>query len=169
MSKQPNPPPPGDKPVRTAPPPPPPWRHWLWPVALVAMVVLYLFLPGFKTTSPAQLSYSTFIADVHAHKIKTVVFASSSNGGNTPASGQLAKGGTYTTVIPGPDTTALANQLAADGVKVEATTATPSFGSQLLSWLILLAPLIFIFWLFRRLSRGAATQMQGVLGVGRSR
>ena len=65
MSKQPNPPPPGDKPVRTAPPPPPKWRHWLWPVALIAFVGgLYIFLPGINVNTPVSLSYSQFVADV---------------------------------------------------------------------------------------------------------
>src|ERR1700736_3935408 len=148
MSKQPSPPPPGDKPAPTAPPPAPPWRHWLWPIALLTMLVLYFFLPGFKSTS-AQLSYSQFLSNASAHKIKTVTFGSSSNGGNTPASGTLSSGGTYTTVIPGPASPALSNQLLGDGVKtVNASPSTPSFAAQLFSWLILLAPLIFVFWLF---------------------
>ncbi len=45
MSKQPSAPPPGDKPAATAPPPPPSWRHWLWPAALLAALVLFLLLP----------------------------------------------------------------------------------------------------------------------------
>ena len=173
MSKQPNPAPPGDKPVRTAPPPPPRWRHWLWPAALLAMIVLYLFLPALHVSSPAQLTYSQFTADASAHKIKTVTFASGSNGANTQASGELSDGKQYTTVIPGGPTTALSQQLTADGVK-SVTAAEPSsgLGTDLLSWLILLAPLFFIFWLVRRMSRGAgggAPGLQGVLGVGRSR
>ena len=41
----------------------------------------------------------------------------------------------------------------------------------MLSWLILLLPLILVFYLFRRMARGggAAGGLQGVLGVGRSR
>jgi cell division protease FtsH len=169
MSKQPAPPPPGDKPVPTAPPPPPRWRHWLWPVAIGATLVLYLFLPGFKTNSPAQLSYSQFLSDVSGHKIKTVTFGSASNGSNTPVTGQLSTGKSYTTVIPGSDTTALGSKLSSEGVKVDANPSSPSLGSEILSWVLLLAPLIFVFWLFRRMSRGAATQLQGVLGVGRNR
>src|ERR1017187_2066634 len=170
MSKQPIAPPPGDRPVPTAPPPPPAWRHWLWPIAIVAMLVLYFLLPGFKAGSSVSLSYSTFISDAGQHKVKDVVFASSSNGGNTSASGTLTSGKSFTTVIPGQPTTALSAQLTADGVKsVTANPSTPGFSSELLSWLILLAPLIFVFYLFRRISRGAVGQMQGVLGVGRSK
>src|SRR6202035_1554466 len=43
------------------------------------------------------------------------------------------------------------------------------FGSELLSWLILLLPIALFGWLYLRLSRGAGGAMQGVLGVGKSR
>jgi cell division protease FtsH len=172
MSKQPNPPPPGDKPIRTAPPPPPGWRHWLWPIALIAVVVLYIFLPGIRVNTPVSLNYSQFISDVSGHKIKTVTFANGSNGSNTPVSGTLTNGKSYTTVIPGSPTTALTQQLSADGVKtVNAQAPSSGLGSELLYWLILLLPFIIVFWLFRRMARGsgAAGGLQGVLGVGRSR
>ncbi len=172
MSKQPNPPPPGDKPIRTAPPPPPGWRHWLWPIALMAVVVLYFFLPGIHVSTPVSLNYSQFISDASAHKIKTVTFANSSSGSNTTVSGTLTNGKSFTTVIPGSPTTALSQQLSADGVKtVNATPPSSGLGTELLYWLILLLPFIIVFWLFRRMAKGsgAAGGLQGVLGVGRSR
>ena len=101
MSKLPKAPPPGDKPVPTAPPPPPGWRHWLWPGALLVMVVLYLFLPGIHLTQPVSLKYSQFISDANAHKVKDVTFQSSSNGSNTTVTGTLTDGKSFTTVIPG--------------------------------------------------------------------
>jgi len=170
MSKQPKSPPPGDKSHPTAPPPPPAWRHWLWPIALLATVLLYLFLPGISVKTPVSLDYSQFIADAGAHKIKTVDFANGSSGSNTPVTGTLSNGQSYTTVIPGQPTTALTSQLTADGVK-SVTAAAPSsgLGSDLLYFLFLLLPFIIVFWLFRRMSRGAAGGLQGVLGVGRSR
>jgi cell division protease FtsH len=170
MSKQPKPPPPGDKPASTAPPPPPGWRHWLWPIALLATVLLYVFLPGISVKTPVSLDYSQFIADAGAHKIKTVDFANGASGSNTPVSGTLTNGQSYTTVIPGQPTTTLTAQLTADGVK-SVTAAAPSsgLGSDLLYFLFLLLPFIIVFWLFRRMSRGAAGGLQGVLGVGRSR
>ncbi len=170
MSKQPTSPPPGDKPVPTAPPPPPAWRHWLWPAALLVMVVLYLFLPGIHLTQPVSLHYSQFISDANAHKVKDVTFGSAANGANTTVTGTLTSGKQFTTVIPGQPSTAFSAQLAKDGVKsVTALPSGPSFGTQLLSWAILLLPLIFVFYLFRRLSRGAAGPLQGVLGVGKSK
>jgi cell division protease FtsH len=167
MSKQPNPPPPGDKPVPTAPPPPPAWRHWLWPLAIAMVLVLYLFLPGI-TSPQVNLSYSLFIADVNAHKVKDITFQASTP--NTAASGTLRSGSQYTTVIPGPPSTQLTSQLASEGVTIKAQTSSPSLGSELLWFLVLLSPLIVGFYLFRRVSRGGgAGQLQGVFGAGRSK
>ncbi len=167
MSKQPNPPPPGDRPVPPAPPPPPSWRFWLWPIALGLMLVLYIFLPAIHASSPVTLSYSQFVADAGTHKIKTVTFASST--GNTPASGTLTNGKSYTTIVPGQPGPALNQQLTADGVQITASAPSSGFGSVLLSWLLLLLPLFVLFYVFRRMARGAGSPLQGVLGVGRSR
>src|SRR5260221_813903 len=170
MSKQPSPPPPGDKPVRTAPPPPPGWRHGLWPIALIAVVLLYIFLPGINIKTPVSLTYSQFISDASAHKIKTVDFGNGASGSNTTVTGTLTNGSSYTTVIPGPASTALSQQLTADGVKtVTATPPSSGLGSTILYWLILLLPIIFVFWLFRRMSRaGGGGVGLGALGIGRS-
>ena len=172
MSKQPSSPPPGDKPSGQAPPPPPAWRHWLWPIALLAVVLLYIFLPGINVTSPVNLSYSQFIANASAHKIKTVNFASGSSGANTPASGELTDGKSYTTVIPGPPTPTLSQQLTADGVKtVTASGPSSSLGGDILYFIILLLPIVLVIWLFRRMSRGGAGGVGGLgsaFGIGRS-
>jgi cell division protease FtsH len=132
------------------------------------MFLLYLFLPAIHVSSPAQLTYSQFMKDASAHKVKTVTFQSTS--GNTPASGTLTKGGTYSTVIPGQPSPQLTSQLAADGVEITADSPSAGFGTELLSWLIVLVlPLAVFYWLFRRLSRSAGAGLQGVLGAGRSR
>src|ERR1039457_5511555 len=171
MSKQPIPPPPGDKPVPSAPPPPPAWRHWLWPGALLVMVVLYLFLPGIHLTQPVSLHYSQFISDANAHKVKDVTFGSGTNGSNTTVTGTLTSGKDFTTVIPGQPTPQLSAQLTADGVKsVTAAPPTSSLGSELLYFaVVVFLPLAVVFYLFRRMSRGAAGGLQGVLGVGKSK
>ena len=54
-------------------------------------------------------------------------------------------------------------------MQITATTPGPSFGSEILTWLLLLSPFLLFGWLWIRLSRGAGGQLQGVLGVGRSR
>jgi cell division protease FtsH len=172
MSKQAKPPPAGDKPAGSAPPPPPAWRNWLWPLALLAVVVLYLFVPGIHVKTPVSLSYSQFIADARAHKVKTVTFASASGGSNTPASGELANGTSYRTVIPGQPTAALGQQLTADGVQtVNAQPPSSGLGADLLYWLLLLLPIILVIWFVRRLARAGrgAGGLPGALGVGRAR
>ncbi|MER5506762.1 hypothetical protein ABT052_15720 [Streptomyces sp. NPDC002766] len=50
MTKQAQPPPPGDRPSPTAPPPPPAWRHWLWPLAILLAVGLWTVLPMTRST-----------------------------------------------------------------------------------------------------------------------
>src|SRR5579872_4644492 len=141
MSKQANPPPQGDRPGQGAPPPPPSWRHWLWPIALLGVVLLYIFLPGINIHSPVSLSYSQFTADANAHKIKTVTFGNGSSGGNTPISGQLTNGTSYTSVVPGPASPALSQQLTSDGVKtVTADAPSSGIGTDILYWLLLLLP-----------------------------
>jgi cell division protease FtsH len=168
MSKRLIPPPPGDRPAPSAPPPPPAWRHWLWPITIGVILLLYLFFPATHFTSPAQLTYSQFISDAGAHKVKTVTFGSTT--GNTSASGTLKNGKSYTTVIPGQPTTELTSKLSSDGVQITAASPSAGFGDELLSWLIVLVlPLALFIWLFRRLSRGAAGQLQGIMGTGRSR
>jgi cell division protease FtsH len=172
MTKKPASPPPGDRPVRTAPPPPPGWRYWLWPAALLLALVLYSVLPAVHGTTPVSLNYSQFSSQVTAGKVSTVTFASGQSGGNTEASGNLKNGKTYETVIPGGPSTAFSQQLIKDGVKVTADAPSSSFGSTLVSWLVIfLLPLIIIIWLFRRMARasGATGGLQGVMGVGRSR
>jgi cell division protease FtsH len=167
MSKQPNPPPPGDKPAPTAPPPPPGWRHWVWPLAILAVLMLYLYLPGI-TAPRVNLSYSQFISDVNNHKVKDITFQASTP--NTAATGTLRDGSKYTTVIPGPPSTQLTSQLAKEGVTITAQASSPSLGTELLWFVVLLAPLFLAFYLFRRLSRGGgAGQLQGIFGAGRSR
>jgi cell division protease FtsH len=170
MSKQPTAPPPGDRPAPTAPPPPPAWRHWLWPIAIGLVLVAWIFLPAIHTRGQVTLTYSQFLADVNAHKVKTITIASSSTS-NAAANGTLTNGTDYTTVIPvqlaGPT---LTSKLQSAGVQITAAQPGSSFGSVLLSWLILLAIFLVPLYFWRRLSRGAAGGggLGGVLGVGRS-
>jgi cell division protease FtsH len=170
MSKQPQPPPPGDKPSPSAPPPPPAWRHWLWPLALLAAVVLFLVLPRVSVgAQTVNLTYSAFLSDVTAHKVKTFTL-DSSTGSTAPATGTLKNGDNYTTVIPLPFAgTPLETTLQTSNVQIEAAAPSAGLGTELLYWIILLAPFVLVFWLFRRVSRGAAGAMGGVFSAGRAR
>ncbi|GAA2349804.1 ATP-dependent zinc metalloprotease FtsH [Streptomyces violaceusniger] len=170
MTKQAQPPPPGDRPTPTVPPPPPAWRHWLWPLAILLAIGLWTVLPEIQSaqTQRVNLTYSTFLTDVDAGRVKAVTIKTD---GET--NGTLTGGRRFTTVVP--------VQLAGDQLlgrletkHVQVTASQPStstsFGSQILTWVILLGPIVLIVWFWRRLSKGGAAQMTGALGgVGKSR
>jgi cell division protease FtsH len=163
VSKQANPPPPGDKPAPAAPPPPPAWRHWLWPIALLIAVVLWILLPAVHTNS-VDLTYSQFLSNVSSQQVKTVTL-----GSNGEATGTLKNGKNYSTVIPQQAGQELLTTLQNEKVAITAEASGPSLGSEIFTWVLILAPLLIFGWLWMRLSRGAAGQLQGVLGAGRSR
>jgi cell division protease FtsH len=167
MSKQATPPPPGDKPApNNAPPPPPRWRHWLLPIALLVAIFLWVYLPAVHGPGTTTLNYSPqFLSDVSAHKVKTVDIAQP--GGTS--TGTLTNGTNYTVVIPPQASQSLLNELQSNGVQTSASTSSPGTGTELLNWIFILLPFLVFGWLWYRLSRGAGRQMQGVLGVGRSR
>jgi cell division protease FtsH len=165
VSRQVTPPPPGDRPNSPAPPPPPRWRNWLWLIALALTAFLWLFLPTMHSAKQVSLNYSQFLSQVSSHQVKTATI--DSDGTTT---GTLANGRHYTTVIPTQlASSTLLDRLQAAKVTITASPPGPSFGSEVLSWLILLVPFLLIGWFWVRLSRGAAGQLQGVLGAGRSR
>ncbi|MER6630304.1 ATP-dependent zinc metalloprotease FtsH [Streptomyces sp. NPDC000987] len=170
MSKQAQSPPPGDRPTPTAPPPPPAWRHWLWPLAIILVIGMWVALPqlGSIRSEKTNLTYTQFVDDVDHGKVKSVTIDSDGK-----ASGTLTDGDGFTTVVPvqlaGDQ---LLNRLEKKKVEVTASrpSSSPSFGSQLLSWMLLLGPFLLIIWFWRRLSKGGAAQMSGALGgVGKSK
>jgi cell division protease FtsH len=172
MSKQSQSPARGDKPTPTAPPPPPGWRHWLWPIGLLAAVVLFLFLPRVSGVPSVNLTYSQFLGDVNAHKVKTFTL-DNSTGSTAPGTGTLKDGKDYTTVVPLPFAgTPLATTLEKAGVNINAAPPSTGFGTELLFLIISLLPIIFVFWLIRRMARAggaAGGPLGGLMGVGRAR
>jgi cell division protease FtsH len=171
MSKTPLAPPPGDKPVRTAPPPPPAWRHWLWLAALV-VALLYILPSIVHNTRQTQLTYSQFVSDVSAHKIKTASIPSPTTAGaNVTVTGTLSNGSAFSTVTPSiPSGSPLADSMRAAGVAISYQSAGSSIGGVLLNLLIFIVlPFGLVFYLFRRMARTTGSSLQGVMGVGRSR
>jgi cell division protease FtsH len=166
MSKKAAPPPAGDKPGPGNPPPPPPrWRHWLLPIGLLIAFFAWLWLPTLHTSSPETLTYSQFLSDVSGHQVKTVEIAQT--GGTS--SGTLTNGKDYTVVIPPQAGQSLLSDLQTGGVATTAATSSPGFGSELVSWILILVFLVLPVFIWFRLSRGAGGRFQGVMGVGRSR
>ena len=166
MSKQVTPPPPGDKPAPgNAPPPPPAWRHWLLPIGIVVALFAWILLPAVHQAPQTSLTYSQFLTDVSAGKVKTVTIAQP----GCTSTGTLKVGTNYTVVIPPQAGEAMLNDLEKGGVQITSSTSSPGFGTELLNWVLILAPFLLFFWFWRRLSRGAGGLQQGILGVGRSR
>src|SRR3984957_12739895 len=164
MTKQASTPPTRDTGIPTAPPSPPAWRHYLWLMASVIFIVLFFILPTTRGQQTVTFNYSQFLHDVSGHKVKTVSIATSGN-----ASGTLKNGKSYTTAIPPQAGQSFLDQLQKDGVQITADTSATSFGSEVLSWLILLLPFIILGYLWWRLSKGAVGRLQGALGVGHSK
>jgi cell division protease FtsH len=171
MSKTPAAPPPGDKPVRTAPPPPPAWRHWLW-LGWLVVILLFLVPSLVRGTGQSQLSYSQFLSDVTAHKIKTADIPSpASADANVTVTGTLSNGTKYSAVTPSiPSGSALADSLRSAGVAISYESPGSSIAGELLYLLVIVVlPLALIIFIFRRMARTAGSSLQGVMGVGRSR
>ena len=167
MTKQATPPPPGDKPSPSAPPPPPTWRHWLWPAAIVAALVLWIVLPAAHSTPQVSLNYTQFQSKVIAHQVKSINLGES---GQT-STGVLTDGKHFTTVVPAQAGSSLLTELQNNKVQITAAPTGASFGSEVLSWAIILLPLLLFGFIWYRLSRNAAGGggLQGIMGVGRSR
>jgi cell division protease FtsH len=164
MTKQAAPPPTSDRGAPVAPPVPPAWRHYLWLIAVGLFILLYFVLPTMRGPKSVTLNYTQFVDNVAAHKVKTVDLSS-----NGSATGTLTNGEQYATAIPGQAGQPFLDELQKDGVQVTAVAAGTSFGADVLSWLILLLPFLIVGYLWYRLSKGAAGQLQGALGVGRSK
>jgi cell division protease FtsH len=164
MTKQATAPPTRDQGTPTAPPPPPAWRHYLWLIALIFFVVLFFVLPATSGSKQVSLTYSQFLKDVSANKVKTVTLTT---GGS--ASGTLKDGKSYTTAVPPQAGQSFLDELQKGGVEITADTSTSSFGADVLSGLILILPFIIFGWLWWRLSKGANGRLQGALGVGKSK
>src|SRR5580658_1453753 len=165
MSKQVNPTPPGGKPTGTAPPPPPTWRNWIWPIAIFAILILFYVLP--TRSQSTSLTYSQFLSDVSSHQVQSLQISGSVGGTST---GTLKNKTNFTVVIPpqaGQDSlTNLTNNIPS----VSTAPSGEGFGNEVLIYLIVFGlPILLSIWLFRRISRGAAGGLQGVLGAGRSR
>ena len=165
MSKQAKPPPPGDKPSGSAPPPPPTWRNWVWPIAILAIFILFFVLPTRSTST--SLTYSKFLSDVSSHQVKSLQISGSVGGTST---GTLKNKTSFTVVIPPQAGQDSLTNLTSNIPSVSTAPSGEGFGNEVLIYLIVFGlPIVLSIWLFRRISRSAAGGLQGIMGVGRSR
>jgi cell division protease FtsH len=148
----------GQKRQGPAPPPPPPWRHWLLYIGIAATIVLF-FLPIGRTSS--ELTYTQFVNDVTANRVKTATI--DSDGG---VSGTLTDGKAYSTQIPvALQDTNLSTLLQRHNVEI---TGEGPGGLTLLTILGNLLPFILLFGVFWYMGRRAQRQAGGggILGLG---
>jgi cell division protease FtsH len=137
----------------------------LWAIACLVFLGFYFVLPATGAKTQVTLDYSQFLNDVTAHKVETVTIGPDGRS----ATGTLAHGTRYATVIPPQAGQELLDELHHDGVQITADTSGTSFGAEVLSWLILLAPFLVVGYLWWRLSKRGGMGMQGAFGVGRSK
>jgi cell division protease FtsH len=150
--------------MRTSQPGPPgqgnaaPWRRLLPPVAITAGFLSLLALP-YGAAPGTALSYTRFLADVHAGTVRAVIIGPAGQ-----VTGSMTGGQPFTTTIPvALGDNGLAGDLAAHHVQV---TATAAMSSSLLSALIGLLPLLLIGGVLYFVIRTARRQARGVGGLG---
>ena len=86
------------------------------------------------------------------------------------STGKLKDGTSFTVVIPPQAGQASLTNLTSNIPSVSTAPSGQGFGTEVLIYLIVFGlPILLFIWLFRRISRGAAGQLGGVLGAGRSR
>jgi len=142
-----------------APPPPPAWRNWLLYAGIAATILLF-FLPigGGKS---AQLTYTQFVNDVKANKVKTATIDA-----NGKVSGTLTDQTAYTTQIPvALQDTNLSTLLQQHNVQI---TGRGQSSSLLGTIVVSLLPFILLFGVFWYMGRRAQRQAGGggFLGLG---
>jgi len=151
--------PPSDRRPAPAPPPPPPWRHWLLVAGVALTAGLFIFSGMHRASTPKQLSFTAFQADVSANLVKTATIGTTGH-----VSGSFIEGATYTTQIPTALQDTSLNQLLS-AHRVQVTGSPPSSGLTLVSIIGDLLPLLLFVGFFMYISRRAKRQLGGA-GIG---
>jgi len=129
--------------------------------AIILAVVLYFFLPLYKTRTPrTEISYSEFLTQAQAGRVEEVKI------GDEIVSGKLKNGEEFRTFVPSNDTSYLA-LLQARGVRIEVepkskTTLWPSLLSTMLPFFLLIG-----LWLL--MLRQAQSGSNQAMSFGKSR
>jgi cell division protease FtsH len=104
---------------------------------------------------------------VSSHQVKSLQISGSVGGTST---GTLKNGTSFTVVIPPQAGQDSLTNLTENIPEVSTAPSGEGFGNEVLIYLIVFGlPILLSIWLFRRISRGAAGGLQGIMGVGRSR
>jgi cell division protease FtsH len=160
------------------PPPPPPGRNqrgpsgsgrpeqsfprWaLW--ALVALIFVVLIAPSIMPrTDRDQISWNQFQDEVDDGRIDSVEW----NNTNGSVTGTRSDGSEFQTNGPTEDPSELAAVVEGHDVDVEYSTPQSNWLAQLLPLLLPVGLFLGIFWLMQR---RAASQMGGIMSIGRSK
>jgi len=134
-------------------------------VAMLISLGLFVLAPVLASQGRTQeMTYSQFLTALDGHHVRTVTLRS-----DGPTTGTTDDGRPFTTVIPGQAGAALLERVAASGAQISAIAPGPSAGAEFFSWLLILAPFVVIMWLWRRAGAGGGGQLQGAMGVGKSK
>jgi cell division protease FtsH len=148
----------GERRQGPAPPPAPGWRSWLLYLGIAGSILLF-FLPIGRGAA-TQLTYTQFVNDVKADKVKTATIDP-----NGKVSGELTDGTTYATQIPvALQDTTLATLLQEHDVQI---TGQGQSSSLLASIFVNLLPFLLLFGVFWYMGRRAQRQLGsgGFLGL----
>ncbi|MGH1525597.1 ATP-dependent zinc metalloprotease FtsH [Leifsonia sp. L25] len=140
------------------------WILWLlFAFALIGIGVT-VFLPGALGRQTATLTYTAFVTDVQAHKVATATIDADGT-----VDGTLTSGAQYTSVIPLPvaGQPVLASLRSADVAVTFAPASQGSIWSTLGTWLLILGPIVLVWWFMARMARRAGAS-GGIFGVTRS-
>lgn len=140
------------------------WIVWVLSALLLIGLGLVLFLPGAFGPSTTNLTYSAFLTDVEGHKVSTAVIDADGT-----VTGDLTSGAPYTTVIPLPlaGQPAIESLRSADVAVTFVAAAQGSIWSTLGTWLLILGPIVLVWWFMARMARRAGAS-GGIFGVTRS-
>ena len=140
---------------------PPGWRRWIWPLGL-ALVVGMLAITSLSAPGGTDLDYSAFLDRVEAGEVETATIEPDGT-----IRGELADGGTYTTVAPtGVEDSDLVDTLQEQEVTISSEPESSGGWAVLLANLLPLLLIGGVIWWFVRRSKG---QMGQLTSVGKSK
>jgi cell division protease FtsH len=141
------------------------WPRWsIW--VLLGIVAAALLLPSlFGSSEGQQINYSEFLTQVTNNNVKSIEW----NNNDGHISGEFSNGEKFTTTgVPSPPGPSDADRALFQAHGVQVTFKTPS--SSICGTLLpLLLPIVAIGLLFVWLQRRQASQMGGIMSIGRSR
>ena len=155
---------PGSGPGRTPGTPSGSDQVWRWAIAVVAVVLIVLFIGSgmFNRSSAKSLSFSTLEQYISSGQVQSANF----NNNTGVVTGTLVGGQSYTSSGPVPLPNAVFTELTK--AKIKYTFSTPG-SSAIGEILIYLLPVALIIGFFVWMSRRAQGQMSGIMSIGRSR